>query len=212
MAEAQPELWDEQALATARKEGAEHLAHLRDAGMLSVQRAVTARAVPLTEAPTSPKGSETKVLHLIRHGQGFHSTRAFCACTPPPQRAGFRWSSYCKADCSFLRTVGAADLLGDIYRQNGIEFSSTGTDLSDNNPYRRPELVDPPLTSIGREQARALQPVRASITDACLHDPRTRVIDTLLPRVSTQKISKLSWSWSRQWYGRHRQQPARLPT
>jgi hypothetical protein len=50
--------------------------------------------------------------------------------------------------------------LGDIYRQNGIEFSSTGTDLSDNNPYRRPELVDPPLTFIGREQARALQPVR----------------------------------------------------
>ena len=62
-----------------------------------------------------------------------------------------------------------ADLLGDIYRQNGIEFSSTGTDLSDNNPYRRPELVDPPLTSIGREQARALQPVRVSITNGFLN-------------------------------------------
>ena len=45
----------------------------------------------------------------------------------------------------------ASDLLGDIYRQNGVEFSSTGTDLSDNNPYRRPELVAPPptTTSIG---------------------------------------------------------------
>ena len=57
------------------------------------------------------------------------------------------------------------DLLGDLYRQNGIEFSSTGTDLSDNNPYRRPEIVDPPLTSIGRDQARALQPVRISTSD-----------------------------------------------
>ena len=90
MAEAQPELWDEQALATARKEGAEHLAHLRDAGMLSVRRAVTARAVPLTEALTSPERSETKVLHLIRHGQGFHSTHDFCVLHAPRTWAGFR--------------------------------------------------------------------------------------------------------------------------
>lgn len=165
MADANPKLWDEQALATARKEGAEHLAHLRDAGMLSVQRSVTARALPLTEAPTFPEGSETKILHLIRHGQGFHST---CEChvlhklhvlvgRVAKLNAHARWGRQ-----SF------ADLLGDIYRQNGIEFSSTGTDLSDNNPYRRPELVDPPLTSIGREQARALQPVRASITNSLL--------------------------------------------
>ena len=70
-----PELHDAQALASAAKEGAEHLEHLREAGMLGVARAVTARAEPLGEA-APPEGSETKTFHFIRHGQGFHSAQA----------------------------------------------------------------------------------------------------------------------------------------
>ena len=54
---AMPELHDAQALASAAKEGAEHLEHLREAGMLGVARAVTARAEPLGEAPP-PEGTK----------------------------------------------------------------------------------------------------------------------------------------------------------
>ena len=94
----QPELWDAQAMASAAKESAEHLAELRNHGMLGVQRAVTARAVALADAPEAPPGSETKVLHLVRHGQGFHSKRPaessrhparlspLCAPVPPARR------------------------------------------------------------------------------------------------------------------------------
>lgn len=53
---------------------------------------------------------------------------------------------------------GFHNLLGDEYRERGIEFSSKGDDTSANNPYVRPELWDPPLTSIGRQQAKALRP------------------------------------------------------
>ena len=79
-----PELHDAQALASAAKEGAEHLEHLREAGMLGVARAVTARAEPLGEAPP-PEGSETKTFHFIRHGQGFHSAQPDPS-TPCPRR------------------------------------------------------------------------------------------------------------------------------
>ena len=63
----------EQALASAAKEGAEQLHNLREHGMFDVKRAVTCSASPLGDGPTESAG-ETKVLHLIRHGQGFHST------------------------------------------------------------------------------------------------------------------------------------------
>ena len=82
----QSELWDAQAMASAAKESAEHLAELRNHGMLGVQRAVTARAVALADAPEVPPGSETKVLHLVRHGQGFHSKRPQKAAGTQPDR------------------------------------------------------------------------------------------------------------------------------
>eukprot|EP01047_Picozoa_sp_COSAG01_P075258 COSAG01_NODE_12842_length_1677_cov_3.245247_1_plen_294_part_00 len=114
-------LYDEAALAGAVREGAEHLEHLRAEGVLNGTRKLRFTVVPFRPGDGSSAEPGGKVLHLIRHGQGFHN------------------------------------LLGDVYRSHGVEFSSTGADLTDNNPYRRPELVDPPLTAIGRKQASALR-------------------------------------------------------
>lgn len=68
-----------------------------------------------------------KTVHFVRHGQGFHN------------------------------------FLADQYTEMGkewIQFSTTTTTTttsSDNNPYTKPELLDPPLTEKGRQQALALQ-------------------------------------------------------
>ena len=137
----------DQAIASAAKEGGEQLENLREHGMFDVKRAVTCSAEPLGDASAggAAAGGETKVLHLIRHGQGFHN------------------------------------LLGDIYRQQGIEFASTGLDLSDNNPYRRPELVDPPLTYIGRQQAASLQSVTKGLdVELIVVSPLVRATQTAL--------------------------------
>lgn len=53
---------------------------------------------------------------------------------------------------------GFHNLLGDEYRQRGVSFSSRGDDTSASNPYVRPEVWDPPLTALGRQQAKALRP------------------------------------------------------
>lgn len=76
---------------------------------------------------------------------------------------------------------GFHNLLGDEYRQRGVHFSSTGDDFSENNPYRRPELLDPPLTAIGRKQARALQShTRTLGTQAVVVSPLARAASTAL--------------------------------
>ena len=46
---------------------------------------------------------------------------------------------------------------GDIYRDFGRSVDSTGASLTD-SPYVRPELLDPPLTALGRDQVKSLRP------------------------------------------------------
>lgn len=126
----------ESARATAKIESAQHLEELKKQGVLGIRRdvMVTARAW---------KGDKTdgKVIHLIRHGQGFHN------------------------------------LLGDVYRDFGVTVDSTGKDSK--SPYTRPEIVDPPLTAVGREQAKALRAVTKALPiDLVVASPLARATQT----------------------------------
>lgn len=62
--------YSESAVATAKIEGAQHYATLEAAGVLGLQRSVKIRGrVP----DGTPLKKNEKLLHLIRHGQGFHN-------------------------------------------------------------------------------------------------------------------------------------------
>eukprot|EP01047_Picozoa_sp_COSAG01_P079269 COSAG01_NODE_14968_length_1390_cov_2.336174_2_plen_221_part_00 len=136
-------LHDAAALASAQREGADHLAHLQALGVMGTERPVKITCSSLDA--DVPAGAETKVVHLIRHGQGFHN------------------------------------LLADIYRTHGVSFDSSGMDTTENNPYRRPELVDPPLTAIGRRQASALAPrTRSLAPELVVVSPMVRATQTAL--------------------------------
>lgn len=111
-------LYSASAMATAKIEGEQHYAELKAQQVLDIRRAVIIRAHSPDGTPLK-KGQ--KVLHLIRHGQGFHN------------------------------------LLGDLYRDFGKTVDSTGSDDGVGNPYARPEIMDSPLTQIGREQAKGLR-------------------------------------------------------
>jgi len=50
---------------------------------------------------------------------------------------------------------GYHNLIADLYREAGREWNSLTAE--GDNPYKRPEVVDPPLTELGRSQARSLQ-------------------------------------------------------
>lgn len=107
------------AMKTAQIEGDQHYEELKRAGVLNIRRGVIIRA----RAPDGlPLKGEERIVHLIRHGQGFHN------------------------------------LLGDLYRDFGRTVDSTGGDgVGEGNPYTRPEIVDSPLTAVGRDQAKGLR-------------------------------------------------------
>ena len=62
--------YSESAVATAKIEGAQHYEELEKQGVLSIARSVVIRG----RAPDGkPLKKNEKLLHLIRHGQGFHN-------------------------------------------------------------------------------------------------------------------------------------------
>jgi broad specificity phosphatase PhoE len=76
---------------------------------------------------------------------------------------------------------GFHNLLGDEYRARGVHFSSTGDDTSANNPYVRSEVWDPPLTALGRAQAKALRPrARELSPQLVLCSPLSRAAGTAI--------------------------------
>jgi broad specificity phosphatase PhoE len=73
-----------------------------------------------TRLGSKHEGGNTKIIHFIRHGQGFHNSLS---------------------DYSTAYKIRR--------RVNGVPGGI--------NPYNVPEVFDPPLTEIGRQQAKALQ-------------------------------------------------------
>uniref|UniRef100_A0A061R0P8 Phosphoglycerate mutase-like protein n=1 Tax=Tetraselmis sp. GSL018 TaxID=582737 RepID=A0A061R0P8_9CHLO len=111
--------YSQTAIKQAEKDGKDYLFALKQANVLETRRRVKICGYCGKGNRTVPPGG--KLLHLIRHGQGFHN------------------------------------LLGELYADFGIDFNATGTDLRPQNPYRRSEVLDPPLTELGREQAKQLR-------------------------------------------------------
>ena len=89
----------------------------------------------LDQPPSGAAGGDVKLVHWIRHGQGFHN------------------------------------LLSDLYKEHGIQ----------GKPYLRPELHDPPLTAVGREQAVALRSTTQSLSPSLVVvSPLARATKTAL--------------------------------
>jgi broad specificity phosphatase PhoE len=92
--------------------------------------------------------SNTKLVHFVRHGQGYHN------------------------------------LLGEVTRDLGATFSETGDyelAVKENCPYLLPGIHDPPLTSIGREDAKRLKNLADSLhTELYVVSPMKRSTQTIL--------------------------------
>ena len=111
---------------------AEHAATTHDVReKLESERSIRFVAVPWNPASGARPGTDQMIVHFIRHGQGFHNAAAARA----KEMGGTFPSGNASADA--VMTLGGA-----VYT----------------TPYMREEMVDPPLTQSGRDQARALQP------------------------------------------------------
>lgn len=130
------------ALNTKLVESAQHLAHLREAGVIGLSRPVTIRG---TLAPQNVVlEPNQKLVHFQRHAQGFHN------------------------------------LMGDLYRDLGKSFDSTGKDTT-GSPYVLPEVMDPPLTAVGRDQCKAARSVaRQKKPQVVVCSPMYRCLQTAL--------------------------------
>eukprot|EP00457_Paulinella_chromatophora_P007991 gb/GEZN01008018.1/.p1 GENE.gb/GEZN01008018.1/~~gb/GEZN01008018.1/.p1 ORF type:complete len:464 (-),score=49.39 gb/GEZN01008018.1/:51-1442(-) len=75
----------------------------------------------------------------------------------------------------FRHGQGFHNLLADVYRGFGHDFKMTDA----SSPYRRPELVDVPLTALGRDQAEKLQ-IKNELKQVQLvvTSPMTRAVQT----------------------------------
>eukprot|EP00958_Prasinococcus_capsulatus_P020338 scaffold2639_cov385-Prasinococcus_capsulatus_cf.AAC.2 len=81
---------------------------------------------------------------------------------------------------------GYHNLLADMYNELGLTYNTTGEkDLSAThsfgNPYQRPEIRDPPLTELGRKQARALRSAATKLKpELVVVSPMCRATQTAL--------------------------------
>jgi len=80
---------------------------------------------------------------------------------------------------------GYHNLLGDLFRNWGKKVDATGNPNQDpkGNPYMFPEVLDPPLTELGRQQAKALQPRAHAL------NPTLVVVSPLLRATQTAVIA-----------------------
>lgn len=76
---------------------------------------------------------------------------------------------------------GFHNLLADLYREMGKKFDAQSGAGAADNPYCRPEVLDSPLTELGRSQARALQPAAQRLApELVVVSPLTRATQTAL--------------------------------
>ena len=94
------------------------------------ERSIRFIAVPWRPESGVRPGVDQMLVHFIRHGQGFHNAAA----TRAKEMGGTFPSGNASSDA--VMTLG------------GAHYPT---------PYMREEMVDPPLTQSGRDQARALQ-------------------------------------------------------
>eukprot|EP01062_Namystynia_karyoxenos_P066605 TRINITY_DN60510_c0_g1_i1.p1 TRINITY_DN60510_c0_g1~~TRINITY_DN60510_c0_g1_i1.p1 ORF type:complete len:288 (+),score=125.51 TRINITY_DN60510_c0_g1_i1:82-864(+) len=96
------------------------------------------------------------------------------------------------------------NLLGDLYREFGIEFDATGKTGRERSPYARPEVLDCPLTELGREQARALRPAAAKAApQLVVVSPLRRAAETAMLAFSESKVAQVFHEDVREETGAH---------
>lgn len=134
------------ALETAKIESQHNLQVLRAEGLLNIRRQIKIVASPW-QAGSKPS-ADKKLVHLIRHGQGFHN------------------------------------LLADLWKDFGqkVDPSAKGEGSDKVNPYNKPEVLDPPLTGLGRRQAQALVPTTQELggLELVVVSPVRRATETAL--------------------------------
>mmetsp|Transcript_76340 Transcript_76340/g.158994 ORF Transcript_76340/g.158994 Transcript_76340/m.158994 type:complete len:270 (-) Transcript_76340:133-942(-) len=156
--------------------------HIRSETVLFQKRMLEAGAleprpvrISMVASPTGTKADlkpGEKLLHLVRHGQGFHN------------------------------------LLADLYREAGRTFDSQSGAGGDDNPYKRVEVLDSPLTELGRRQAKALQEVTPKLdVDLVVVSPHTRATQTALlafaSLVESKKVPFVAHEGCREIHGVH---------
>jgi broad specificity phosphatase PhoE len=136
-------------------ENIEHVEHL--VGMEEIRKDILSRPIrvkvysldnPAAPSPTDADDKNVKIVHFVRHGQGFHN------------------------------------LMADVYRTSGRTWTSEVQ--SDENPYTMLELVDSPLTEVGRQQAINLQQTAQTM------DPPTQLV-VLSPNCRALHTGCLVW-------------------
>ena len=79
---------------------------------------------------------------------------------------------------------GYHNLLSEVVRGCGVSFSETGEyhlAVAENNPYMLPAILDPPLTSIGRDDAKNLRVIAPSLSpELYVVSPLKRATQTIL--------------------------------
>jgi broad specificity phosphatase PhoE len=106
-------------LQLAKHECAEHMQGMNEVFEVMRERLLNIKAYPLQSPTLSEESKSKKVVHFIRHGQGFHN------------------------------------LMADAAKKNNVSWNNFVS--SPNNPYMMPELLDCPLTDLGRQQAALLR-------------------------------------------------------
>lgn len=128
-----PAAYSAATLKLAEKESAEHMKGMSEVYEEMRHRPLQVKAYRLTDPAAPPLSSSSsssdnvKIIHFVRHGQGFHN------------------------------------LMADLAHQQGrtwVQFSQTP-----DNPYVMPEILDAPLTEMGRQQAYLLQSYVHSMND-----------------------------------------------
>jgi broad specificity phosphatase PhoE len=130
---------------SAEIEGQQHLAALRESGVIGIPRAVVIRGFGVGSPP--PAALQPKLVHFVRHGQAYHN------------------------------------LIADLYRAHGRSVDATGGPASDpsSSPYTLPQVLDAPLTEVGRTQAKALRATTAALHPTLLVvSPLQRAVQTAL--------------------------------
>ena len=135
---------DDVTVQLSKKESEEHMAGMEEVYQEFRKRPITICAhfydadAPLIDTKTKLRSDTNgtfkviKMIHFIRHGQGFHNLLADIA-----TESGITWRQFENNDTA-------------------VVTSTTASICTNKNPYMRPEVYDAPLTELGRKQAQQL--------------------------------------------------------
>lgn len=122
---------NEETLALAKKESAEHMHGMKELFDSMRQRSLIVKAYALDD-PSAPDGDNVKTVHFVRHGQGFHNLMADIA-----SKEGRKWEQYSlKPENPYIMPEIYDAPLTEKGRQQALKLQSVVEGLEN-----QPELV-----------------------------------------------------------------------